>query len=366
MDVTILFTEETHEYLVNNKKAKISVTSLIDKQISKTNFASIDPVILANAAARGTRVHRDLELFVKDGTVPTTPEAINFKLFTEKNGWEFTDHLEEFKLALEWTSRNNPNNSFILAGTADLITNLRGIVSKDSITPIMVDHKTTSVIHTQDVRWQLSLLNYMARALDKSVINGQFFNYIQPTNFYVFHFNKQAQFEPIEVTLINDIEIERLLDAEADGEEYHPLPTDIITPRQQEELLSIEQQIAQLEQTKKVLELKKEKLKQSLIEGFILHPEVTSIKTNSFSISFIQGSTASVFDASRYEEEHPEEASKYRRDKVTKPQVRITLNKSLREEIPILATGTGQQLVLESPPVAKKGKREKAKKDYFN
>jgi len=385
MNIEILFNEEAHEYLVNNRKAKISVTTLIGKQISKSSFAGVDPIVLANAAARGTKVHKELELWIKDGTEPlTTPEAQNFKTYVQQNGWKFTDHLEEFKLALEWTSRNNPNNSFILAGTADLIANL---TTKDSTVAIMADHKTTSTVHTLEVRWQLSLLDYMARQMDGKIVNGELFNYIKPQKFFVFHFNKQAEFTPIEVEKISDIEIERLLDAEADGEEYFPLPPEIITPRQQEELLSLEQQIVQLEQSKKVLEERKKKLTAALLEGFALHTDITSIKTNSLTISYIAPRVSRIFNEAKFIEENPEEAAKYQKsvfdaesfiaanpelaDKYfeqtsSKPSVRITLSKELKDQIPLLASGgqTAQQLVLSSPPERPK-KRKKADRNYF-
>ena len=355
-NIDILFKEQTHEYLINNIKAKTSVTALIEKQVSKSNFYGVDPVILAKAAERGTRVHRELELFIKNGTEPTTPEAIGFKKYVEDNNWVFDKHQEEFKVAIEWQSRTNPNNSFILAGTADLITLLNN-------EPIMVDHKTTSVIHKQDVSWQLSLLDYMARKLDGCTINGVEFNYIKASKFFVFHFNKSAEFNPVEVRKISDIEIERLLDAEANGEEYFPLPTDILTPRQQEELLYLEQQIVQLEQSKKELESKREILKKALLDGFSLHPDITSIKTNSFSISYIPGRTDRVLDSSRLQEEEPEIASKYQKDRTTKPQVRITLSKSLKNEIPIISSGG--VLTIDTPK-PKKTIRTKAKKDYFD
>ena len=365
--VEILFTEETHEYLINKQKAKTSVTSLIERQVSKTNFAGVDRVVLHRAAERGTKVHKELELFVKNGTEPATPEAVNFKNHVISNGWKFENHLEEFKVAIEWTSRSNPRNSFILAGTADLITCLN-INDPNTLIPIMADHKTTSVIHITDVSWQLSLLDYMARQLDGKPINGVIFNYIKPIEFYVFHFNKSAKFEPVKVNKISDIEIERLLDAEANGEEYFPIPPDILTPRQTEELLSLEQQITQLEQTKKALELKKETLKKLLLEGFALNTDVRSIKTNSFTITYVPGGTKSVFDADAFETAYPEEAAKYKKDKVTKPQVRITLSKELKAEIPTIATGmppaTGKTIELPEPP-KKGGKREKATKNYF-
>ena len=57
--VDILFKEETHEYLINNVKARTSVTSLIERQVTKTNFIGVDPIVLQRAAERGTKVHRN-------------------------------------------------------------------------------------------------------------------------------------------------------------------------------------------------------------------------------------------------------------------------------------------------------------------
>lgn len=381
IDVSILFDEPTHTYLINNVKARTSVTSLIDRQVFKTNWAGVDPVVLQRAAQRGTNVHKDLELFLRDGREPETPCGQNFKTFLHENEWEFIDHKEEFKVAIEWKSKKG--NSFILAGTADLFATLK---TRDFQAPIAADHKTTSVVNRDSVRWQLSLLDYMARNLNGNKINGEPFEYTPAEKLFCFHFNKQAQFTPIEVTPISDVEIERLLEAEADGEEYFPIPQEIITPRQQEEILSIEQQIVQLEQTKKALETRKKELTDALLQGFEKHTDITSIKTDSFTISYVKGRETKKFDEERFITENPDIAQKYQKSifdseafttsnydwaqeyietKTTKASVRITLSKELKENIPLITTSSGR-ITVSTPTPQPSPRRLKARNDYFN
>lgn len=381
IDVSILFDEPTHTYLINNVKARTSVTSLIERQVFKTNWAGVDPLVLARAAQRGTNVHKDLELFLSEGREPETPCGQTFKNFLQENEWEFINHKEEFKVAIEWTSQKG--NSFILAGTADLFATLK---TRDFQTPIAADHKTTSVVNRDSVRWQLSLLDYMARHLNGHKINGELFEYTPAEKLFCFHFNKQAEFTPVEVTHISDVEIERLLEAEADGEEYYPIPQEIITPRQQEQLLSIEQQIVQLEQTKKALEEQKRKLTDALLQGFEKYTDITSIKTDSFTISYVKGRETKKFNEERFITDNPDIAPKYQKSvfdseaftkdnydwaqeyietKTTKPSVRITLSKELKENIPLITASKGQ-ITVTTPTPQPSPKRLKARNDYFN
>ena len=329
--VNIEFEPEKHEYTVNGRKSKISVTALIDKQITKTEWGTIDPQILQRAANRGTDVHADLEHFVREATPPRTHECQNFQKYLQDHNWRIENQLCEFKLAIEHVvSQNNKIYSFILSGTADLICTLNG---KRAI----IDHKTTSVIHEESVRWQLSILDYMARKLSGSVINGFPFAYEPAEEFYVFHFDKQAKFTPVKVEKISDIEIERLLDAEAKNEEYYPTPVDILTPRQQASLLEIEQRIASLKLAQEALALQEQELKSQMLEAFQVHTDVKKLELPHLSISYCSPSvtTKKEVDFDLLQSKYPEAYKECVKETTTtsKPSVRITLSKEMKSLI---------------------------------
>lgn len=329
--VNIEFEPDKHEYTVNGKKAKISVTALIGKQITKDEYINVDPAILQRAAQRGTDVHADLEYFVREGTTPRTQECINFQKYIKENNWKIENQLCEFKLAIQHVLQTpNAIYSFILSGTADLICTLNG---KRAI----IDHKTTSTVHEESVRWQMSLLDYMARKLNGQVINKHRFNYEPAEEFYCFHFNKQAEFKPVKVEKISDIEIERLLDAEAKNEEYHPLPLDILTPNQQEQLLELEKKIAGLKLAQEALSKQEQVLKDQMLSAFQVHTDVRKLELPHLSISYVQPSSSQKeeVDLEKLKKEFPEAYEQCVRTKYTStaPSVRITLSKDVKQMI---------------------------------
>lgn len=340
--IDIIFKEEGHEYTVNGRKSDISVTGLIGKHIDKTEWHTIPEDILTAAANRGTAVHLDLELMVKDGREPESQEAKNFALWLAQQKLE--NPMTEFKLAIE-------HKGCLITGTADLIATLNG-------KSIVADYKTTSVIHKESVRWQMSLLDYMARKCNGAIINGVPFVYTPADEMYVFHFNKQAVFTPVLADKISDAEIERLLDAEAYEKEYTPLT--FITPRLQSDVTALQEQITKHKQALKALEDQDKALRASLLEAFEAYPDIKSVECPEFKVTYVSPTAKEVFDAKTFEVDHPEEAAKYRKLSTTKGYVKITMRDIISAKDDITSIDSGL------PVLPKQGtKREKAKKDYF-
>ncbi len=329
--INIEFEPVAHEYTVNGEKAKISVTSLIGKQVTRDEYFSVDPEVLKRAADRGTDVHADLEYFVGKGTEPRTPECKNFAKYIQANGWTIEDPLCEFKLAIRYTAFNRVKiQSFILCGTADLMCKLNGKW-------VVIDHKTTSTIHEESVRWQMSLLDYMARQLNGCTINGKLFEYIPAEELYVFHFDKQAVFRPVKVDPISDVEIERLLTAEALDEEYHPTPVDILTPRQEVSLLELQKKLYSLKLAKKRLDEEESALRTQMEQAFEAHPDTKKVELSDVTVTYTPPTTVEGFDKERFKEENPELYKKYVTKSTRKGSVTITLSKELQAQLELRA-----------------------------
>lgn len=355
--IEIQFNPDNHTYTVNGKPAKISVTTLIGKQISKDEYIAVPDDVLKRAADRGTAVHADLEYYVgHQPHEPTTPECKNFASYIKANGWKIENPLTEFKLAIEFTCVvDNKKYSFILCGTADLICILNG-------KHIIVDHKTTSVIHEESVRWQMSLLDYMARQLNGYVINGQPFTYVPAEEMYVFHFDKSAVFRPVRVDPISDVEIERLLIAEAMDEEYHPTPVEILTPRQQVALEEIEKKLTAIAAAKKILDAEESRLKSEMLAAFEAHPDAPkTVDFGTVSCTYKKSYTRTSFDAEKFQQDHPDLFDQYAKVSVVKPSVTITLSKELKDYI----EAKPQEIPLLSPPQKKSPEKSKTKRGFF-
>ena len=350
--ITIDFIPETHRYFVDGEEAKISVTALIDKQVTQTEWFAIDPEILKRAADRGTDVHADCEYFIGKGTEPRTQECKNYATYIKEHNWKIENALTEFKLAIRWTSTDG-KASFVLCGTADLICRLNSV-------PIISDYKTTSVIHEESVRWQMSLLDFMARQLNGCIINGQQFIYEPAQELYVFHFDKQAKFTPVKVDFIPETEIIRLLDAEAKNEEYHPTPVDLLTPRQQEALIEVEKKLCSMKAAKTILDAEEAKIREELIQAFQAHPQAKSLKLESVSVTYTGETTKQTFDVERFQAEHPDLYEQYLVTSKVKPRVTITLAKHIKDQIEAYAPRTTQISALPAP------KRRNIKKGFFS
>lgn len=355
-EVNIEFFPETHSYLINGEKAKISVTSLIEKQIAKTDWAAIDPTILQRAADRGTKVHSDLEHFIGYNTEPTTDECRNFSNYLRDNNWKIEEPLVEFKLAITHTvDTGSKIISFILSGTADLICKLNGKY-------IIVDHKTTSTVHEEYVRWQMSILDYMARQLNGHTINGKLFTYHPAEELYCFHFDKQAKFTPVQVTKVPDVEIERLLDFEAQDLEYVPTPIDILTPRQMETLLEIEKKLCSLKAAKTLLDNEEAKLRSEMEAAFRAHPETKSVELPHITLTYKAPSVRETFDTEAFSKDYPELYRQYIKQTSVKDSVTIKLSKELASSIEAYSP----QIPLIPPTPPEKKKDKSSLKNYFD
>ena len=189
----VSFDVETHSYMVNGNIAKLSITELLAKHNLAPNYIGVDSEILEKSAERGRTIHKDLEQVAKNAQyVPQTAEGeelVKWLSNVRKNA-QIT---AEKPMGMIW-------KNLVLGGTPDLII-------QTSEKTIIIDHKTTSVIHKKAVAWQLSLLNYMAQ------FNIE--NYHRATEFYCYHKCKMVAIEKIP-----DAEIELLLDCENNNEIY--------------------------------------------------------------------------------------------------------------------------------------------------
>lgn len=352
-NIEILFEPIKHEYTVNGEKAKISVTGIVEKQVTGNEYFSVPPDVLQRAADRGTEIHADLEYFVGKGTAPKTKACQNFANYIKANGWTIESPLCEFKMAIRWTAQNDKKiQSFILSGTADLLCKLNGKW-------VVIDHKTTSSVHEESVRWQMSLLDFMARQLNGCIINGVLFDYIPAEELYVFHFDKSDVFKPIKVDRISDVEIMRMLDAEALDEEYHPTPVEILTPRQQDSLMELQKKLYSLKLAKKRLDDEEAQLRAQMEAAFAAHPDTKKVELEHMSITYTAPTTVEGFDKEKFKSENPELYKKYVTTSARKGSVTITLSKELQA-----------QLELSSPDVAiaqpKLTGRKNTKRGFFS
>lgn len=140
----VIFDEEDHTYTGTVTGADyISATTLLAKYgLTPSEYDAIPEAILKAKAAYGTAVHKALEEFILgDETQLLVPEVAAFNNWLISIGMTPLDCLSERKVFNEY---------YKIAGTVDL-----------QLWNIIGDFKTTAVLHTVPVMWQLSLYNFL-------------------------------------------------------------------------------------------------------------------------------------------------------------------------------------------------------------
>ena len=203
----VKFNKEKHEYS-DDGKVLISVTQLLKKHGLSTDFSNVDKDLLEAKAKRGTMIHQEVERYIKKSEIGFTSEFMGY-----------IDLITKYELVPAKAEVMVHND--IVAGTLDQW----GYDTKNNQYYIG-DAKTGSVINYNEVRWQLSLYDYL---LPKRACKT-------PRKLYCFHLTDNPRM--IAVEPIPKEEIERLLECERKGEIY------------KQEVVVTEDRLAQLVQLK--------------------------------------------------------------------------------------------------------------------
>ena len=85
--VPVRFDQESHTYTDERTGKQLNgITGTLIHRVFPDKYKDIPQSILANAAARGSNVHEDIELAEELGVVPTTEEGKNYFKLKEKYG----------------------------------------------------------------------------------------------------------------------------------------------------------------------------------------------------------------------------------------------------------------------------------------
>lgn len=276
----VSFDVETHSYMINGNIAKLSITELLAKHNLAPNYIGVDSEVLEKSAERGRTIHKDLEQVAKNAQfVPQTAEGkelVKWLSNVRKNA-QIT---AEKPMGMIW-------KNLVLGGTPDLII-------QTSEKTIIIDHKTTSVIHKKAVAWQLSLLDYMAQ------FNIE--NYHRATELYCYHKCKMVAIEKIP-----DAEIELLLDCENNNEIY--IEPTLIVPNEdfalqyeQAEQLFIQKK-KELDELEKNIKQFREKMCELFEEQHLTNWESPS---GTIKVSYIAPTTTITIDSAKLKSNYPE------------------------------------------------------------
>lgn len=287
----VSFDDLTHSYLLDNNFYLMGVTSLMKKHGLSPNYSNIKDEVLAYAAKRGSKGHKDIELYCK-GRRKGRPNAV----------------IKAFK------SLNLPVlESEFLVSDNEMIASMIDLLLEDYT---IIDIKFTSKLHTEAVQWQLSIY---ANLLENTY--G-----IKVPKVCALHFDKKNKASLVEIQRLPREQIEDLFRAEREGRIYQYLPTTPINAdKAVQKLYELTQYIEDLKARIKGVEKEKEVLQQE----FLSQMEKTgtkSIVTDFCKITYVGESIREGVDTKLLKAEQPEIFEQYKKLTIVKPSVRISTN----------------------------------------
>ena len=289
-----IFIESNHQYYVDGKPL-ISTTQLMKKHNLAPDYSVVDADTLKKASEYGTIVHKELELFIKEDRVSFTKECENFEMWIKEN------QLEDSMVASELVVNND-----LVAGTIDFIYEDDGLV--------IADFKTTSQVHKEAVSWQLSIYREL---LGLEIKKG-----------VCFHIKKDL-FEVLEIPLKTKDEVNRLFEAERNGELYKT--NELIEAESIEALVDFQMQLMAMEETRKQIESKMENFKAYVLQKMEENGLINyKINCNGIELGFtrVLESKRESVDAKQLKADDPELYEKYKKITIQKPYVKITCKPS--------------------------------------
>ena len=304
----ITFERETHTYRVDNELASLSVTQLLKKHGLAPNYASVDKEVLKKSADYGTYIHADCENVLNDKNyVPESLEAQSYKRYV---GEFVKKGLAEQMVAINY-------KGMIIAGTIDVV----GWYKKDEKGCFIADHKTTLNINKEYVSWQTSLLDYMLRHAKD--INGKKISWKGANDLLCFHYDKDGTMEVVQLKRVADEEIERLLEAEYNGEIYQRKEL-VIDSEVEMGMSMITENLKALEAQVKALKEQQEAYK-DIIMNAMEAQGIKSYENDILKITYVYPVEKLSVDSAKVKKEYPQVYAECLKKSVSKASLRITI-----------------------------------------
>lgn len=284
----VTFDPSAHTYTRADGVTLSGITSVLHKRLFPDMYNNIPQHILDAAAERGHKIHDDIDFVDSFGGDYATLEGLDYASL--KGG-----HLS---IGNEYLVSNNETHATCI----DCVWH-----NNNDDTIAIVDIKTTSKIHDDYLRWQLSIGAYLFELQ----------NPLKVAKLYCVWLPKSQYGKPErrEFERIPDEEVIALLEADAKGEIYQPpfeyLPVAReVTENLPDELREAEETIISILSQKKELEEKEKALKDGFGEMMKKY-NVKKWESDNISITLKADSTRESFDSARFKKDHPDLYDEY-------------------------------------------------------
>lgn len=283
------FRENDHTYWLDGKRL-ISVTQLLRKHGLTEDYGYVGEEVLRAKAAYGQLVHEEIKEYTQNGTIGMSAEFVDYLRLIAQT------HVKPIKVE---TIVNND----IVAGTYDMLA-----MDKDGY--VLIDHKTTAKLNKEALAWQLGLYNYLGEH--------------KANKFYAFHLLPNGKSRAVEITPKSTDEIEKLLQAERDGQIYHNDNLLVVDKKKIAQLAQCEQKIAQLKEQISSMEETRKALYAILVNA-MENASITNYESDLLDITYVAPYTRATIDATSLRKDYPDIAEKYAKKSFMSASVRVKL-----------------------------------------
>lgn len=288
-DSGVIFIDDPRGYWLGDLKLK-GLTGLIGSQLFPNKYSAVPDHILKNAAARGNKIHDDIEAFDMFGT-GNTQEVKWYADMKEKEGFEviYSEYLV--------------TDGTHYASAIDKVMIVDGKVC-------LGDVKTTAKLDLKYISWQLSIYKYLFNLLNPDIAVDKL---------YAIWVRDGAFLHEVEEVPIKDVE--ELLQCGRDGRQYYR--KDVLTKIDKKSSDLVKTLSTVLSEIS-ALESIRDELKQGLEQIFEKHG-VEKWSTDLFDISRVNSYNRESFNSKQFKEDNPELYSEYVKETEVKPSIRIKL-----------------------------------------
>lgn len=293
----VTFIEESHQYFIGKKELK-GVTGTLIKKAFPDTYKTIPESVLMKAAERGGLIHNTFETFcsIFDADLKQYPNP--------------TEELLAFHSMLVAYDLHYVASEYLVTDGENFASAIDGIFSDNEGNIYLVDYKTTSTLHYDNVSLQLSIyakwFEEQNPDLKVKEIVCMWFK------------NGQSKFQPL--PRVADYQIDDLINAYlADDAEYQ---YKVEVP---EQFSALEQEYRLVSARMDALKIKQDDLKEQMMKMMEANKQ-KSIKTNIGSYSYVESTTKRTLDMKLFKEKYPNAYEKLTKVSISKPSIRIKLN----------------------------------------
>lgn len=293
----VTFVEESHQYFLGKKELK-GVTGTLIKKAFPDTYKNIPESVLMKAAERGGLIHNTFETFcsIFDADINKYPNP--------------TEELRAFYDMLISFGLHYIASEYLVTDGENFASAIDGIFADDEGNIYLVDYKTTSTLHYDNVSLQLSIyakwFEEQNPDLKVKEIVCMWFK------------NGQSKFQPLQ--RVADEQIDKLINAYLANDADYQYKVEV-----PEQFSALEQEYRLITARIDAMKIVQDDLKEKIMKMMEANKQ-ESIKTNIGSYSYVAATTKKVFDTKLFKDTEPDHYEYYLKETATKPSLRIKLN----------------------------------------